>query len=159
MDRNDYEERRAIQEEPSNYASACPPNSFVTQYVNYAQQRTDAPLEAHELMAVGLLSALAGPTARLPIATSVNGWPLCLWVLYVVNSTTGRKTTVIDIARDVAHEALGHRRDSSISVHLPRSGTAWLGVRSRIFIYIPRKEPRSFVKPKRASFPTGRCGE
>jgi len=33
MDRNDYEERRAIQEQPSNYASACPPNSFVTQYV------------------------------------------------------------------------------------------------------------------------------
>src|SRR5262245_20628794 len=94
-------------EEPESYASVTPHSSFVTHYVDYARQRTDAPPQAHELMAVGLLSALAGPVPRLPIATSSKGWSLCLWTLYVVNSTTGRKTTVINTALDIAVEVLG----------------------------------------------------
>jgi hypothetical protein len=81
-------------------------DSFVTRYVCYAGSRTDAPLEAHELMAVCLLSGLAGPNPRIPIATSVNGLGLTLWGMYLVNTTTGRKTTVIELARDIALEIL-----------------------------------------------------
>src|SRR5437660_1687500 len=88
-------ERQAIQDEgcakvPS-YVSVTPPESFVSRYVAYARQRTDAPPEAHELMAVGILSALAGPKPRVPLATSIKGLSLVLWALYIVNSTVGRK--------------------------------------------------------------------
>jgi hypothetical protein len=81
-------------------------DSFVTKYVCYAGSRTDAPLEAHELMAVCLLSGLAGPNPRIPLATSVNGLGLTLWGMYIANTTTARKTTVIELARDIALEIL-----------------------------------------------------
>ncbi|HEX5474968.1 MAG TPA: DUF3987 domain-containing protein [Vicinamibacterales bacterium] len=91
---------------PVPFALVTAPGSFVSDYINYASSRTDAPKEAHELMAVGLLSALAGPTPRIPIATAVKGWRLSLWTSYIVNSTMGRKTTVLDIARDIAVSVL-----------------------------------------------------
>ena len=82
-------------------------HGFLGRYLHYATQITDAPAEAHELMAMVTLSALAGPRIRLPIATSPTGWSLCLWAMYVVNSTVGRKTTVINIAKDVISTVLG----------------------------------------------------
>lgn len=82
-------------------------DDFVSRYVRYAAQRTDAPRAAHELMAVVTLSALAGPRPVLPIATSAHGWNLCLWGMYIVNSTVGRKTTVINVAKDVIASVLG----------------------------------------------------
>ena len=82
-------------------------DDFISRYIRYAAQRTDAPLEAHELTAVTVLSALAGPKPRLPIATSRKGWRLCIWGMYVVNSTVGRKTTTINLGRDVIAEVLG----------------------------------------------------
>jgi hypothetical protein len=75
--------------------------SFVSEYVRYAGSRTDAPLEAHELMAVCVLSGLAGPMPRIPIATCVSGLGLTLWGMYIANTTTARKTTVIELARDI----------------------------------------------------------
>ena len=81
--------------------------SFVTHYIQYARQCTDAPLVAHEAMAVGILSAAAGPSLRIPIATSPKGWRLILWVMYLVNSTIGRKTTVLDFAKDLLCAAFG----------------------------------------------------
>ncbi|MDE3039653.1 MAG: primase alpha helix C-terminal domain-containing protein [Nitrospirota bacterium] len=83
-----------------------PRASFITTYIEYASMRTDAPLEAHEAMAFGILSALAFPI-RLPIATNLNGWPLVLWFLYLVNSTEGRKTTTLDLAVDEIRVVLG----------------------------------------------------
>ena len=68
--------------------------------------RTDAPLEAHEALAFGVLSSFAA-TVRLPIATSINGWRLVLWLLYLVNSTEGRKTTVLEFAVDLVRSVLG----------------------------------------------------
>jgi hypothetical protein len=84
-----------------------PPGSFITRYVEYAAMRTDAPLEAHEALAFGILSALAGPSVALPIATAVKGWRLTLWLLYLVNSTVGRKSTTLDLAVDVVRAVLG----------------------------------------------------
>jgi hypothetical protein len=83
-----------------------PPTSFVSRYIQYAQRRTYAPQEAHEALAFGILSALA-PSVRLPIATNIHGWRLALWLLYLVNSTAGRKSTVIDLAADFVREVLG----------------------------------------------------
>lgn len=82
-------------------------SSFITRYVRYATMRTDAPAEAHELMAVTALSALVGLEMRLPIATSYRGWNLAIWSMYVVNSTVGRKTTTINLAREIVREVLG----------------------------------------------------
>lgn len=85
------------------------PDSFISRYVRYAEKRTDAPREAHELMAVGALSALAGPVVRLPIATAVHGWRLVLWICYIVNSTVGRKTTVVNLIKDIIEPILGQQ--------------------------------------------------
>lgn len=82
-------------------------NGFIARYLRYAAARTDAPLEAHQLMALVVLSALVGPFVRLPIATARGGWSLCLWAMYIVNSTIGRKTTVIGLAKDILAEVLG----------------------------------------------------
>lgn len=82
------------------------PDSFISQYVTYATTRTDAPAEAHEAFAFGILS-VAASHVRLPIATSPRGWSLVLWILYLVNSTAGRKSTVIDLAIDLVREVLG----------------------------------------------------
>lgn len=82
------------------------PTSFISRYVDYASTRTDAPPEAHEALAFGVLSALAS-TVRLPIATSPRGWSLVLWIIYLVNSTAGRKSTVIDLAIDLVRTILG----------------------------------------------------
>lgn len=89
------------------FAIVTPATSFVTRYIEHVSQRTDAPREAHELMAVGILSALAGPRPRIPIATSTRGDRLVLWGTYIVNSTIGRKTTTINFARDLLAVVLG----------------------------------------------------
>lgn len=89
------------------YIVATPPTSFVTRYVMVAQQRTDAPAEAHELAAILVLSALAGPRVRLPLAYRADGVRLVLWGMNVVDSTSGRKTTVNEFACDVLRQTLG----------------------------------------------------
>ncbi len=88
------------------YIRVVPARSFVAQYVEAAQQRTDAPAEAHELAACIILSALAGPQARLPLAYSASGVRLVLWGMNVVDSTGGRKTTTNEFARDVISQVL-----------------------------------------------------
>lgn len=94
-------------EEAPPFAIVTPAASFVTRYIEHVSQRTDAPPEAHELMALGILSALAGPRPRIPIATSTRGDRLVLWTTYIVNSTIGRKTTTINFARDLLATVLG----------------------------------------------------
>src|SRR5207249_9895657 len=96
-------------EEPASFSIVTPRDSFVTKYLAHMEKRTDAPLAAHELMAFGILSALAGPKIRIPLATSTKGFRLVLWPMYIVNSTEGRKTTVVEFGRDVVKAVLGDR--------------------------------------------------
>src|SRR5438132_9894468 len=100
----DEKKRQATAAQPKvaseKYTSATPPESLVTKYVNYSLRCTDAPPGAHELMIFGVMSALVGPKARLPLATNPGGWPLTMWLMYIVDSTVGRKSTVLDIALD-----------------------------------------------------------
>lgn len=96
-------------DEPTGYQAPTPPESFITKYVEYARQRTDAPAEAHELTAVCMLSALVGPNPWLPIATSNEGWRLTIWGQYIVDSTAGRKTTTINTGLDILRQILDPR--------------------------------------------------
>lgn len=83
------------------------PQSFVTEYIAYASLRTDAQPGAHELQAVVALSALAGPKPRLNIATEPGGWRLPLWGMHIVNTTDGRKSTVLRLMTDILAAAMG----------------------------------------------------
>lgn len=91
----------------SSFAIVTADDSFVTRYVRYAESRTDAPPQAHELMAVAALSALAGPTPRIPLATT--RLLLTFWACYIVNSTVGRKTMVLELVTDILKAVLGER--------------------------------------------------
>lgn len=92
----------------ARWSLSTPPESFVSRYVLAASERTDAPPEAHEAAALTLMSALAGSRVTIPLAVRVGGLPLVLWSMYVVNSTVGRKTTVLDFAADVFASVLDH---------------------------------------------------
>jgi Protein of unknown function (DUF3987)/Toprim-like len=83
------------------------PGGFIGRYVEAALQRTDAPAEAHALTAVGVLSALAGPRVRLPLAYRSDGVRLGLWTMNVVDSTSGRKSTVLEFGIDILRQVLG----------------------------------------------------
>jgi hypothetical protein len=91
---------------PVPFSLTTPEDSFISRYVAYAASRTDAPLEAHEGLAFAVLSALAS-TLRLPIATAVKGWLLTIWILYLVNTTAGRKSTTLELAVDFIRSLLG----------------------------------------------------
>jgi putative DNA primase/helicase len=92
---------------PGPFVIVTPPDSFITQYVNVALRRTDAPAESHEVAAVITMSALAGSRVRLPLAHRTGGVRLVLWGMNVVDSTGGRKTTVNEFAVDVMQDILG----------------------------------------------------
>ena len=96
------------QDTSSTFAVVAAPDSFITKYVEYMATVSDAPPQANELMAVGALSALAGPNPRIPLATAVTGQQLSIWTGYIVDSTVGRKTTVIQFPRNLLVEVLGH---------------------------------------------------
>jgi hypothetical protein len=80
---------------------------FIARYVAVAQARTDAPVEAHVLAAILVLSALAGSRVRLPLAYRADGVRLVLWGMNIADSTSNRKTTVNELALDVIRQVLG----------------------------------------------------
>jgi hypothetical protein len=83
------------------------PPGFVREYVEAARRRTDAPLESHVLTALTVLSALAGPQPRLPLAHSTRGTRLLIWSMNLVDSTGGRKSLVNDYGVEVIQAVLG----------------------------------------------------
>jgi putative DNA primase/helicase len=93
--------------EPAPAVIVASPVGFISKYVTVAAQRTDAPTASHQLAAVGLLSALAGPRVRLKLAYRADGVRLVLWTMNLVDSTSGRKTTVLEFALEVIRHVLG----------------------------------------------------
>src|SRR5207245_3334859 len=89
------------------FVIVTPPESFVSEYVTMAQQRTDAPPEAHELTAVGVLSSLAGPGPRIPLAHTSSGVRLNLWTMNVADSTNARKTVTLEFGEEIITAVLG----------------------------------------------------
>lgn len=93
--------------ERAPFVLVTPPESFVSKYVGMAQQRTDAPSQAHELTAVGVLSAVAGPGPRIPLAHTTDGVRLNLWTMNVADSTDARKTVTLEMGVDLVTGVLG----------------------------------------------------
>ena len=68
---------------------------------------------------MGILSALAGLGPRIVVATHVNGLTLALWIMYVVDSSVGRKSTAINLAKGVRELMVG------MSIADPITPTHW----------------------------------
>lgn len=83
-----------------------PPEGFIAKYVEAACERTDAPVESHTLAAVVVMSALAGSRVRLPLAYRPDGVRLVMWGMNIVDSTSGRKTTVNEFGLDIIRQVL-----------------------------------------------------
>ena len=98
------EPERVVIREP--WTLTTPPKSFVSRYVAEASARTDAPSEVHEALALMLLSALASDV-KIPLTVPVEGMNLLLWMLYLVNSSVGRKSTTLGLAEAVIVRLLG----------------------------------------------------
>jgi hypothetical protein len=87
-------------ERPYTFDSAFDDDHFVSRWLAYASERTDAAHEYHEAAALALLAA-ATPTVRARLAPYPGGLPTNLYVLLLGDSTTSRKSTTKDLARDV----------------------------------------------------------
>jgi hypothetical protein len=74
-------------------------HSWLDDYIAYASQRTDAPREFHEALGLVVLSAIIGRGAVLHLAVG-DVYPI-LWVLILADSSLHRKSTALDLARDL----------------------------------------------------------
>jgi len=69
------------------------------QYIEYAAQRTDAPREFHEAVGLAIMSGAVGRKIYLQASTGVV-YP-ALWVLLIADSTLYRKSTALDLGREL----------------------------------------------------------
>src|SRR5207244_3269760 len=76
--------------------------TFIDAYVAYAARRTDAPATFHEALALVGLSAVVGRRACLRMTVG-NVYPI-LWVLILASSSIYRKSTSMDLLRDLLGE-------------------------------------------------------
>ncbi|MBM2811018.1 MAG: primase, phage related [Chloroflexi bacterium] len=74
-------------------------DTFVDRYARFACRRTDAPACFHEAMGLVALSVLVGRRAVLRLASG-EVYP-SLWVLILADSTLYRKSTAMDLAREL----------------------------------------------------------
>ncbi|HKW00713.1 MAG TPA: DUF3987 domain-containing protein [Vicinamibacterales bacterium] len=86
---------------PYTFASAFPPDHFISQYLEYASQTTDASHEYHEAAALTLL-AVATPDVVARIAQFPRGLHTNLYALLVGQTSTSRKSTAKDRGKDLA---------------------------------------------------------
>lgn len=88
------------------FTPAFGPEHFVTQYIEYAAQQTDAALEYSEACALALLT-LAGSPSRIMLGPyGEHGLPVNLYLLLTGDSTRSRKSTSQRIMKDIAEWAL-----------------------------------------------------
>jgi hypothetical protein len=93
-----------VPDPPYTFTPPVPAGHFLADYIAYASARTDAPHEYHEAAGLALLaSATAGVKARL--RPYPHGLGTNLYMLLLGPSTTWRKSTAKDIARDI-HDAV-----------------------------------------------------
>src|SRR5262249_1949893 len=88
--------------EPYRFASAFPAEHFVSHFIAYAAQRTDAAHEYHEATALILLAS-ATPNVRAPLAQYADGLPTNLYLIIIGDTTKSRKSTSKNIGRDLQH--------------------------------------------------------
>ena len=95
----DFDEDFAIQAEAYSFLSPCPPDHFLTRWIDSASKRTDAAHEYHEAAGLVLLAS-ATPNVRARLRPYPRGLPTNLYVLLIGDSTISRKTTSANLARD-----------------------------------------------------------
>ena len=74
--------------------------SFITDYVDWAIEATDAVQEYHKLSAFIVLSSIISTSVRLPTTYHPNMVPN-IWGMILGDSTLSRKTTAMGMARDL----------------------------------------------------------
>lgn len=74
-------------------------DTWLDGYINYCRHRTDAPREFHEAIGLVVLSAIVGRRA-MPRLSHGTVTP-CLWVMLVADSTIFRKSTALDLGREM----------------------------------------------------------
>jgi len=89
------------------YSFRCPVDNdhFLARFINYASSRTDAAHEYHEASGLTLIGG-ATLTVRAHLSPYPSGLPTNLYVLFVGDSTTSRKSTSKDLARDAQARGL-----------------------------------------------------
>ncbi|MCX6544418.1 MAG: DUF3987 domain-containing protein [Acidobacteria bacterium] len=90
---------------PYTFAPAVPHDHFISQWIDYASRCTDGAHEYHEAAALGIL-ADATPTVRARLTQYPNGLGTNFYGLLIGDSTSSRKSTSKDLARDVLYRVL-----------------------------------------------------
>jgi hypothetical protein len=78
--------------------------TFVSEYVSWASQKTDANPEYHVAGAFTLLSAIFSDHGHAPVNFSTRGLPLNLWFMVLGPTTISRKTTALSLMLDMLDE-------------------------------------------------------
>ena len=80
------------------------PQTFVSEYVAWATQKTDANPEYHTAAAFTLLSTVFADHGNAPVPFSTKGLPLNLWFMILGPTTVSRKTTALHLLLDMLDE-------------------------------------------------------
>jgi hypothetical protein len=91
--------------EPYAFEAAVGADHFLSQWIGYASRCTDAAFEYHEAAALTLMAA-ATPTVRARLAQYPGGLGTNFYGLVIGDSTTSRKSTSKDLARDLLYRVL-----------------------------------------------------
>ena len=81
------------------------PDNFIRKYIEYAGERTDAAWDYHEAMALSLL-ATATYGLRMEMPHVPDGLKTNLYIILFGPSTFSRKSTSMDIAKDIQVNAI-----------------------------------------------------
>lgn len=84
--------------------AVLPPGHFLTEYITYAQMRTDAPVEYHSAIGLVCLSCAVGRGLSVPLITKPKGLHANIWVQLVGNSTLLRKSTSMNLGIELLKE-------------------------------------------------------
>lgn len=94
-----------VAEPAYTFEPAFPPDHFVSQFVAYASNLTDAAHEYHEAVALTLL-ATATSDLRIRLKQFPKGLPTNLYVLLVGDSSRSRKSTAKDHGKDLVERVI-----------------------------------------------------
>jgi Protein of unknown function (DUF3987) len=90
---------------PYDFVSAFPPDHFVSAFITYAADCTDAAHEYFEAAALHLLATVT-PNVRAQLRQYPNGLPTAFYVIFIGLSTRSRKSTVRSLARDLLRRVI-----------------------------------------------------
>jgi len=96
-----FDQPKKVEVKYEPYKSPLPDDHFVSAYVRYASEQTDASPEYHEACALTLLATATAP-ARVALAPYPGGLHTNLYLVLVGSTTRSRKSTAQNIATDIS---------------------------------------------------------